>query len=345
MSLTGAAEAVKCRPLTLARTMSAAGSVAEIWRYPVKSMGGERLARSTVSVGGLHADRMWAVRDVELDTFTTARRWPVLLQCSARYVEDPARRPAGPGDVLEVAVTFPNGEEVSSSDPAVHDRLSQLIGKPARLESLPALSEKHRYRTPQSTKADIRRQFAIPDGEPLPDFSMFPVRKLAELARYATPVGALYDAYPLLLITRASLRALTARAPGSRFDVRRFRPNVLIDYAEAEFPEFGWCGGRLRGPDVSIDPEIPALRCSIPTRPQGDLPADPDVLRTINAHSDHCLGVYSTVGRAGVLAEGDALEFEPPGEPSVSASAARAGATAVKRGMLRVVGAVMPRGQ
>lgn len=35
--------------------------------------------------------------------------------------------------------------------------------------------------------ADIRRQFTIPDGEPLPDFSMFPVRKLAELARYATP--------------------------------------------------------------------------------------------------------------------------------------------------------------
>jgi len=149
--------------------MSVAGSVAEIWRYPVKSMGGERLAQSAIAARGLHADRMWAVRDAELDTFTTARRWPVLLQCSARFVEDPANRSAGPGDVLDVIVTFPDGIEVSSSDPAIHDRLSELIGKPARLESLPALSEKRRYRAPQATKADIRRQFTIPDGEPLPD--------------------------------------------------------------------------------------------------------------------------------------------------------------------------------
>jgi uncharacterized protein YcbX len=322
--------------------MNVAGSVAEIWRYPVKSMGGERLARSPIAARGLHADRMWAVRDVELETFTTARRWPVLLQCSARFVEDPAGRSAGPGDVLEVIVTFPDRREVSSSDPAIHDRLSELIGKPARLESLPALSEKRRYRTPQLTKADIRRQFVIPDGEPLPDFSMYPVRKLAELARYATPVGALYDAYPILLVTRASLRALAERSPGSQFDVRRFRPNVLIDRDGAELVEFGWCGGRLRAPNVSFDAGIPALRCSIPTRQQGDLPADPDVLRAINAHADHCLGVYANVATAGALGEGDVLEFEPTGAASAPAVVARAGTTALKRGALRVVDALMP---
>jgi MOSC domain-containing protein len=198
-----------------------AGSIAEIWRYPVKSMGGERLAQSAIDVRGLHADRMWAVRDVELGTFTTARRWPVLLRCSARFAEDPAGRPAGPGDVLDVVVTFPDGIELKSSDPDIYDRLSELIGKPARLEPLPALSDKKAYRTPQATKADMRRQFLLGDDDPLPDFSMIPVRKLAELARYATPVGALYDAYPLLVLTRASLRAMEQQAPGSRFDVRR----------------------------------------------------------------------------------------------------------------------------
>jgi uncharacterized protein YcbX len=325
--------------------MSVAGSVAEIWRYPVKSMGGERLARSAIAARGLHADRMWAVRDMELDTFTTARRWPVLLQCSARFVEDPADRSAGPGDVLDVIVTFPDGSEVSSSDPAIHDRLSEVIGKRARLEPLPALSEKRRYRTPQATKADVRRQFTIRDGEPLPDFSVFPVRKLAELARYATPVGALYDAYPILLLTRASLRALAERSPGSQFDVRRFRPNVLIDRDGAELVEFGWCGGRVRAPDVIFDVEIPDLRCSIPTRQQGDLPADPEVLRTINAHADHCLGVYANVAKVGTLAEGDLLEFEPSAAASAPAAVARAGATALKRGALRVFDALMPRGQ
>src|SRR3954454_16595500 len=324
--------------------MSLVGSVAEIWRYPVKSMGGERLAQSAIGTRGLHADRMWAVRDVELNTFTTARRWPVLLQCSARFVEDPAGRSAGPGDVREVIVTFPDGTEVSSSNPAIHDRLSELIGKPARLESLPALSEKQLYRTPQVTKADMRRQFAIPDDEPLPDFSMFPVRKLAELARYATPVGALYDAYPILLMTRASLRAMAEHSPGSQFDVRRFRPNVLIDRDGAELVEFGWCGGRLHAPSVTFAAEIPTLRCSVPTRRQGDLPADPDIVRTVNAHPDHCLGVYANVATAGTLAEGDPLELEPPGAARAPVAVARSGAMALKRGTLRVFDALMPRG-
>src|SRR4051794_820208 len=325
-------------------TLSLVGTVAEIWRYPVKSMGGERLAQSAIATRGLHADRMWAVRDVVLDTFTTARRWPVLLQCSARFVDDPTGRSAEPGDVREVIVTFPNGTEVSSSDPAIDEHLSELIGKPARLESLPALSEKRRYRTPQVTKADMRRQFAIPDGEPLPDFSMFPVRKLAELARYATPVGALYDAYPIHLMTRASLRALAERSPGSQFDVRRFRPNVVIEHDGAELAEFGWCGGRVRAPDVTFDAEIPAVRCSIPTRPQGDLPADPDVLRAVNAHADHCLGVYANVATAGTLTEGDPLELEPSAAASAPAAVARSGATALKRGALRMFDALMPRG-
>src|SRR3954471_1055071 len=254
--------------------MPSAGSVAEIWRYPVKSMAGERVGESAIDERGLHADRMWAVRDMELGTFTTARRWPVLLGCSARFADDPAGRPAGPGDVLEVLVPSPDGTEVSSADPAIHDRLSDLIGKPARLEPLPALSEKKAYRTPPATQRDPRRQFLLADDEPLPDFSMFPVRKLAELARYATPVGALYDAYPILLVTRASLRALAELAPGSQFDVRRFRPNVLLERDGAELAEFGWCGGQLHAPDVTFAPDIPALRCSVPTRQQGDLPAD-----------------------------------------------------------------------
>ncbi len=288
---------------------------------------------------------MWAVRDVELDTFTTARRWPILLQCSARFVEDPADKPAEPGDVLDVLVTFPDGSEMASCDPGIHARLSDLIGKPARLESLPALADKRRYRTPQATKADIRRQFAIPDGEPLPDFSMFPVRKLAELARYATPLGALYDAYPIHLLTRASLRAVAENSAGAQFDVRRFRPNVLIERDGSGLEEFGWCGGRLRAPDVTFAVEIPALRCSIPTRQQGELPADPDVLRTINRHADHCLGVYANVAKAGVLAEGEPLELEPAGAARAPAALSRAGTTVLKRGALRVVDAVMPRGE
>ena len=64
-------------------------TVTEIWRYPVKSMGGERLDNVAVDERGVVADRMWAVRDPELGSITTARRRPALLRCGARYAADP----------------------------------------------------------------------------------------------------------------------------------------------------------------------------------------------------------------------------------------------------------------
>ncbi|HEX3198309.1 MAG TPA: MOSC N-terminal beta barrel domain-containing protein, partial [Propionibacteriaceae bacterium] len=64
-------------------------TVTEIWRYPVKSMGGERLDNVAVDERGMVADRMWAVRDPELGSITTARRRPALLRCGARYAADP----------------------------------------------------------------------------------------------------------------------------------------------------------------------------------------------------------------------------------------------------------------
>jgi uncharacterized protein len=72
---------------------------------------------------------------------------------------------------------------------------------------------------------------------------------------------------------------------------------------------------------------------------------DPNVLRAINAHADHCLGVYPTVEQDGTLAEGEALEFEPPPKPSAATTFARARATGLKRGALRVFDAMMPRGK
>jgi hypothetical protein len=120
---------------------------------------------------------------------------------------------------------------------------------------------------------------------------------------------------------------------------------VLIDRDGAELAEFGWCGGRVRAPNVGFDVQIPTVRCSIPTREQGDLRADPGVLRTINAHADHCLGVYANVATAGTLAEGDPLEFQPSAAASAPAAVARSGATALKRGALRAFDAMMPRGE
>ena len=318
-------------------------TVSEMWRYPVKSMGGERVDAVAVGERGMHADRMWAVRDPELGSITTARRQPALLMCTARYPEDPVDHPAVPGNAPEVLITLPDGTEVSSSDPQVHRRLSELVETEVQLEPLPPTSEKERYKSVRETKAEVRAAFGLADDEPLPDFSVFPMKKLSQISRYVSPVGALYDSYPLHLITRTTLASMAALAPGSDFDVRRFRPNLVIETDEdAELPENSWLEADIELPRATLRGEIPTLRCVMPTRGQADLPSDPDVMRTVAKHARRCLGLYATVAQSGVISVGDELVVRRPAPPSRPVAMARTGKESLKRGALRAASAFMP---
>lgn len=284
------------------------GNVQELWRYPVKSMGGEQLTSSVLDLRALHADRLWAVRDLELGV-TTARRLPVLLGCSARFVEEPPAG-VGPGDVADVVVTFPDGTEIASTDRERLDaRLTELTGRKVALVPLPPLHDKAAYRGVLVKKRDIRQQWALSDDEPLPDFSMFPIRKLAELSIYATPIGIFADAYAVHLLTTSSLRTMAAY--GGDFDVRRFRPNIVVDTADDGLVEQQWVGGTLRAGDVGVRVEIPAIRCSVPMREQPGVPADPAVSRTVSKHGERCFGVYADIVEAGTIRVGDPVSLEP----------------------------------
>jgi hypothetical protein len=103
-------------------------------------------------------------------------------------------------------------------------------------------------------------------SQPLPDMSVFPLRKIAEIIRYVAPVGSLVDAYPVHLITRSSLAAMAALTPGSDFDVRRFRPNPVVDTEPGYelLPENSWCNADLDLPNAGLHGEIPTLRCVMP---------------------------------------------------------------------------------
>lgn len=68
--------------------MSNSLSVAEIWRYPVKSVGGERLSSAVVTSTGIEGDRGWGLFDVATGNVLTARRAPDLLMASASVGED-----------------------------------------------------------------------------------------------------------------------------------------------------------------------------------------------------------------------------------------------------------------
>ncbi|MCI4675771.1 MOSC domain-containing protein [Candidatus Mycolicibacterium alkanivorans] len=316
-----------------------AGRITSIWRYPVKSMAPERVPFADVGPLGLHADRTWAVRDVEHDTTTSAKKLPGLLWCTARYAHTPPAE-AGPGNAPEVIVGLPDGREFSSSDPGVHRALSEHVDHEVELRALPPITDRQQYRTPMATKTDLRTVFGLEDDEPLPDLSMFPVRKLAEITRYATPVGSYVDAYPVHILTSQSLAAMAAVAPDSEFDVRRFRPSLLIDSPDtSEHPEWGWCGGVLHGPHADLQPLIPTIRCVMPSHDQPGLERDREITRAIAAHSRRCLGVYGNVVKPGRIAEGDVLKLEPPARP-----AAESGAVKVKRALMRAVAAAIPNG-
>ena len=59
----------------------------ELWRYPVKSLQGERLATANVEADGLQGDRRWGIRDEATGRVLTGRREPRLLEAAATLNE------------------------------------------------------------------------------------------------------------------------------------------------------------------------------------------------------------------------------------------------------------------
>ncbi|AXK77818.1 MULTISPECIES: MOSC domain-containing protein [Mycobacteriaceae] len=327
----------------------AAPKVAELWRFPVKSMGGCQVDRVAVDARGVHADRLWAVRDVDKGVTASARRIPALLGCTARYLAEPDEQ-AGPGRVPAVAVTFPDGRELTSDDPGIHAALSELAGRRVRLTALPPVGDTSAHRMKMVDSLDnyrpeqVRKDFGLADGEPLPDTSVFPAKDIITLARYSTPPGTFVDLAPLHLMSTASLRNLTVGA--EVLDVRRFRPNVLIDLAgkERSFPESDWVGGELSIGSARLKVTMPTIRCVVPTRPQPGIELDRTITRALAERTDRFLGVYIDVRTPGVLSVGDEVRVraaEPPtavqrATMSVTRSATRAGQWLLEQTVMRV---------
>lgn len=305
---------------------------AELWRYPVKSMAGERLESIAIGAGGVHGDRLWALRDDTRDEITSAKRYPALLRCTARFVEEPPPG-VGPGSIPPVEITLPDGSRTRSDAPDVNARLSALLGAPVSLHALRPASDKAYYRSAKSTADDMRATFAIEPGEPLPDLSMLPMAKLLELSKHATPPGTHFDAMHLHVVTTSTLEAMRARSTSS-FDVRRFRPNVVIDAAPPGFPEADWTGGTLALGACTAFVDCPTPRCSVPTRAQDGLLADPKVLKAIVVEAERCLGAYATVTRPGAIRVGDEVRFTAASSSRLG-EWARERATGLKRVLLR----------
>lgn len=283
----------------------ALGTVKELFRYPVKSMGGETLEEMKLGSNGVPGDRAWAVRDEERGGIRGGKRFAELMGCSARYLDEPANEGSSPAEI-----TLPSGEIFQTGDDDASKKITSAIGNSVTLWPLMPKDATDHYKRGapmlEDMEAEMRRMFARLPDEPLPDLSVFP----PELMEYESPLGTYFDAFPLMLMTQQSLDTMAETSPEQKWDVRRFRPNLLLDCPTGDaLPERAWENKKLKLGSVILQLGVNCPRCVMTTHGFADLPKDPSIMRSLvkNAHGE--LGIYASVLEPGQVSQGDQVEI------------------------------------
>ncbi|HEX5365676.1 MAG TPA: MOSC N-terminal beta barrel domain-containing protein [Acidimicrobiales bacterium] len=232
--------------------------VAQLWRYPVKSMAGERLEQARVGELGIEGDRGFGLVDRDTGIVLTARRVPELLLA----------RPLLDGGRDRPRIELPDGT-VTDSD----DVLSSWLGRRVELRR-PRPGERGRY--------EVARNDDRPDGE---------------WVGWEGPAGVFHDSARVQL-------SLTSEAALGGWDVRRFRPNVVL----AGGDERDLVHRRVRVGDVELAVVKEIGRCVVVTRAQPGLERDKGVLVRVHRDRGGKLGVGALVRATGTIAVGDAVE-------------------------------------
>ena len=263
------------------------GAVLSLWRYPVKSMMGEELNASDVTDRGVLGDRSMALVDTETGKVVSAKnpkKWSTMFDFRAAFTAPPRLgQPLPP-----VRVTLPDGASVTSDEARFPEMMSAGLGRPVTLAT--AASSEPRLEEYWPDMAELDYQETVTDE--------------------TMPAGTFFDLATIHVLTTASINQLRALYPEGRFEVRRFRPNIVVqsDQSDAGFVESDWVGRELRvGDDVVVTITDHCPRCVMTTLPQGDLPKDGGILRTAARHNEVHVGVYGEVRRAGTVHRGDAV--------------------------------------
>jgi MOSC domain-containing protein len=273
-----------------------AGRVAELWRYPVKSMLGERVPELLVTPGGAVGDRAWALRESASGRIASAKKYPRLLAFHAAYETEPT--PEAPGRIW---IEAPDGRRFAPEDEDASAIVSEFIGRPLQFEGCAGADEK--------TGIDPRTVFGdVPVSELKPEWMLEAMPDYFQLMR-----GSFLEIGPLFLVTSGSIEHLRRLQGGTALiDRRRFRPNIYVESMPAGggFVEDGWLDKTLTvGGQVELDQLQPTLWCVTSTLAQEELPRDLSVLRTAAQHHKGCLGVYASVRRAGIVRVGETIDL------------------------------------
>ncbi|MEX2393661.1 MAG: MOSC domain-containing protein [Actinomycetota bacterium] len=274
--------------------------VSQLWRYPVKSMLGEQVPETEIGKHGVVGDRSFALIDVETGKICSAKRydlWGRLFEFRATL-----ERPG------VATITFPDGSTMSTDEPSISDRISGVLGRPVRLSAtVPAGAKLEEVWDPSKGE----QMYGPPTGDELEGQTIIDVE-----ASFASP-GDFFDFSAIHFITTNTVDHFNEIEPETTFDVRRFRPNLVIDVdGEGGFVENDWKG--LRIGDVEIRTLMPVPRCVMTTLPQENLPKESNVLRAAAKHNMldtvagrlPCAGIYAMVATEGTVRVGDSVDVQ-----------------------------------
>jgi uncharacterized protein len=252
------------------------GGVSDVWRYPVKSMLGERLLAAMITPSGVVGDRAWAVRECATGRIASAKRFPRLLECRATYLTGPS--PDGRG---RLRIELPHGIAVDPEDrERTSSALSALLGAAVQLD--------HRD--------ELGGDGAAASGE-------------YELLT----VGSFFEIGPVMLLASGSIAHLNAlERSRSHMEQRRFRPNlhVVSDPVWTGFVEDAWIDRTLVVGELRCTRIVPTLWCVAATLAREELPREPRVLRAIVEHHAGYLGAYATTTASATVEVGDRVLLE-----------------------------------
>jgi MOSC domain-containing protein YiiM len=201
-----------------------------------------------------------------------------------------------------VRITLPDGTVLSSKQPDIHQILSTALKRPVALDIAEGV---HQAGAASSAPEAATAEEYWPDMEGL--------EHRDTVTDFGLPQGTFFDAAVVHVLTTATLDGLRARYPEGRFEIRRFRPNVVIEAANGgtSFVENAWIGRTLAiGDAVRLSVTGPCPRCVMTTLAQGDLPRDTGILRTAAQHNQANAGVYASVLQGGEIRRGDSVRLE-----------------------------------
>jgi uncharacterized protein YcbX len=280
--------------------MTNQATVSTLWRYPVKSMMGEELNGTHITQSGVLGDRAYALIDTETSKVVSAKnpkKWADFFSFRAAYSAQPELH-----NQATVTISLPNGEIVNSEQADLNQRLSSCLGASVHLAS----------QAPEAAKLE----------QYWPEYEGEEHEISNEAVAGDAPQGSFFDYAALHLLTTGSIAAMQKLYPEGRFEVRRFRPNIVIDTKELEgFVENDWVGKTIKlGDSVRLRISDPCPRCVMPTLAQGDLPNDSGILKHAVAKNRPfvpfagkelpSVGVYAQVIQAGWVKRGDSVTIE-----------------------------------